>query len=310
MFLFLHKLLKFQSLSTSILDRNMWGGIIFAVVPIFCVMFVSITLLISLAVIRHRLKQNNDPFSLGRRHRDKRPKSKKRFSSVTGGSSSMLSSFVSDSTQSIAIAMRHSSKRRMSFSFAAALAQRLANDPGDIDEQFWQCVCFVSGFFICWPIYAVGIMVKNLPYGVWILIALLAPLQGFLNCLTYFRPRVLERLDPQNSHRRRRRSFDETAVDDSTSAARLGRSNTLDSSLRSVGGSGKRMGSLEPNGRASSSLDSSGKRFSGLDSNIDGYDGDDFIEEGDGDSGLLSRIEEENSKFMEMEEEESKQMER
>lgn len=59
---------------------------------------------------------------------------------------------------------------------------------------FYQCMWYVLSFLISWPIlfavYLASIDVNG-PYGLTLLIAMLAPLQGFNNFCVYVRPKIL-----------------------------------------------------------------------------------------------------------------------
>ena len=58
---------------------------------------------------------------------------------------------------------------------------------------FWQAVFYVCAFFVSWPVYVVGqLNGDGQSYGLWIAIAVLTPLQGFMNSLVYFRPRYVQ----------------------------------------------------------------------------------------------------------------------
>ena len=59
---------------------------------------------------------------------------------------------------------------------------------------FWQSLSYVAAFAVSWPIVMVGVIMGGiqgwLPLSFGMLLALLAPLQGFINALVYFRPRI------------------------------------------------------------------------------------------------------------------------
>ena len=61
-----------------------------------------------------------------------------------------------------------------------------------VQAVFWQSICYLGSFCICWPL--VGITGFYLPesWGFWLVISMLAPLQGCLDCCIYFRPRILK----------------------------------------------------------------------------------------------------------------------
>lgn len=58
-------------------------------------------------------------------------------------------------------------------------------------DVFWQCVLYAAAFCITWPILAVAEIEGNnfdMPMGFFVVVALVAPIQGFNNSLCYFRP--------------------------------------------------------------------------------------------------------------------------
>uniref|UniRef100_A0A7S3P6F5 G-protein coupled receptors family 2 profile 2 domain-containing protein n=1 Tax=Amphora coffeiformis TaxID=265554 RepID=A0A7S3P6F5_9STRA len=74
---------------------------------------------------------------------------------------------------------------------------RLGGDSGGKNslerEVFWQCLLYVLAFYITWPImfsvYLASVDIEG-PLGLTLLIAFLAPLQGFWNSLVYLRPKI------------------------------------------------------------------------------------------------------------------------
>lgn len=71
---------------------------------------------------------------------------------------------------------------------------------------FWQSAFYLFIYYLCWPI--LGMAVRNggsQSYGFWLTFAALAPLQGFLNCLIYFRPRYVSWRKARKAARERQR---------------------------------------------------------------------------------------------------------
>jgi len=62
------------------------------------------------------------------------------------------------------------------------------------EKVFWQSLSYVIAFMITWPTIMVGALVAgakgNLPYWFGLLLSLIAPFQGFINAVVYFRPRI------------------------------------------------------------------------------------------------------------------------
>jgi len=78
---------------------------------------------------------------------------------------------------------------------ASSSRRRIAMTPSQKMERAvqWQAFFYVGAFFVSWPVYMVGLVKSNSQtYALWVLVALLAPLQGFTNCLIYFRPRYVQ----------------------------------------------------------------------------------------------------------------------
>uniref|UniRef100_A0A7S1GLW7 Uncharacterized protein n=1 Tax=Cyclophora tenuis TaxID=216820 RepID=A0A7S1GLW7_CYCTE len=72
-------------------------------------------------------------------------------------------------------------------------------------EVFWQSVFYLSALYLTWPIliFATNRSAELLGvYGFWLAVYTLVPLQGALNAIVYFRPRVWR----HNAKRRRLRS--------------------------------------------------------------------------------------------------------
>jgi hypothetical protein len=77
-------------------------------------------------------------------------------------------------------------------------------------EVFYQCLAYAASFGLSWPILALAEVKGNdfsFPFCFWILVATVAPLQGALNAMCYFRPfRRFTKHNRQMSRRRARNS--------------------------------------------------------------------------------------------------------
>jgi len=70
---------------------------------------------------------------------------------------------------------------------------------------FWQCVSFAMAFYITWPLiflnYAMGLDFELDSYAYTLIVATLAPLQGFNNWLVYVRPRWASYMENRKKQR-------------------------------------------------------------------------------------------------------------
>ena len=58
---------------------------------------------------------------------------------------------------------------------------------------FWQSAFYLLGYYICWPILIVAILnAESQSLNFWAVLSFIAPLQGFLNCLVFVRPRIMK----------------------------------------------------------------------------------------------------------------------
>ena len=58
---------------------------------------------------------------------------------------------------------------------------------------FWQSFFYLAAYYTCWPILVVGILHPTNPnFSFWAALAFIGPLQGFLNCLVFVRPRIMK----------------------------------------------------------------------------------------------------------------------
>ncbi|CAB9504802.1 expressed unknown protein [Seminavis robusta] len=76
-------------------------------------------------------------------------------------------------------------------------------------QVFWQCISYMLAFYISWPIlfsvYLFSVDVNG-PLGLTLIVAFLAPLQGFMNALVYLRPKLFN-VSKRNSASSRQSSF-------------------------------------------------------------------------------------------------------
>lgn len=65
-------------------------------------------------------------------------------------------------------------------------------------QVFWQAILYTVSFYVTWPImlavYVSGADTRSNSFGFAVLVAFVAPLQGFSNFLVYIRPRMLAAL--------------------------------------------------------------------------------------------------------------------
>ena len=101
---------------------------------------------------------------------------------------------------------------------------------------FWQSFFYLTAYYICWLTLLVGIFWgDSQSFGFWCLVASLAPMQGFLNALVYFRPRVMkQRREWLKKRRNQQKSRTQENVSANTKMAEpsLNHSNTV--SIRST----------------------------------------------------------------------------
>jgi hypothetical protein len=84
-------------------------------------------------------------------------------------------------------------------------------------EVFWQSLSYLSAFWISWPILLVSNAKSDSgEYPLFVVVMLLAPIQGFSNFLVYVRPRMLRRF------RQRKRQKTNTTPDTHTSSSSSG----------------------------------------------------------------------------------------
>jgi hypothetical protein len=85
---------------------------------------------------------------------------------------------------------------------------------------WWQALLYVSSFLLTWPIYFVAnFNATREDYAFWLILAILNPLQGFWNCLIYFRPRLAECWNTFRSKRTARRNEAKKTFKPETQAA-------------------------------------------------------------------------------------------
>jgi hypothetical protein len=80
---------------------------------------------------------------------------------------------------------------------------------------FYQCLWYVLSFLISWPIlfavYLASIDVNG-PYGFTLIIAMLAPLQGFNNFCVYLRPKLLHWKTVRDKRRKKQQSSQQNGL--------------------------------------------------------------------------------------------------
>ena len=88
-------------------------------------------------------------------------------------------------------------------------------------EVFWQSLSYLSAFWISWPILLVSNAKSDSgEYPLFVVVMLLAPIQGFSNFLVYVRPRMLRRFRQRKRHKSNTKA--PTAPDTHTSSSSSG----------------------------------------------------------------------------------------
>ena len=72
---------------------------------------------------------------------------------------------------------------------------------------FWQFTLYVVSFMLTWPVYFAAMLIitrfNMAPYGYWVVLAILTPLQGCWNAIVYFRPMVVSNLEQKRLKQQR-----------------------------------------------------------------------------------------------------------
>ena len=72
---------------------------------------------------------------------------------------------------------------------------------------FWQFSLYVVSFMLTWPVYFAAMLIitrfNMAPYGYWVVLAILTPLQGCWNAIVYFRPMVVSNLEQKRLKQQR-----------------------------------------------------------------------------------------------------------
>jgi len=80
---------------------------------------------------------------------------------------------------------------------------------------FWQAAFYVFVLMISWPMVVATILFARWTidmFAFWAVFVFVAPVQGFLNCMVYIRPRVMEWRRQRRLQRRRRRRQEEDGM--------------------------------------------------------------------------------------------------
>ena len=81
--------------------------------------------------------------------------------------------------------------------------------------MFWQAVFYLVAVYFCWPILLGSFTIKHFDekhYPFYVVFFICAPLQGFLNALVYFRPRVVKTI--RDRRRQRASNIPNTSLTD------------------------------------------------------------------------------------------------
>eukprot|EP00567_Pseudictyota_dubia_P008441 CAMPEP_0197439474 /NCGR_PEP_ID=MMETSP1175-20131217/6205_1 /TAXON_ID=1003142 /ORGANISM="Triceratium dubium, Strain CCMP147" /LENGTH=1214 /DNA_ID=CAMNT_0042969395 /DNA_START=77 /DNA_END=3721 /DNA_ORIENTATION=- len=92
-------------------------------------------------------------------------------------------------------------------------------------EVFWQCLWYVLAFYVTWPImfavYLASIDIGG-PYGLSVMVAFVAPLQGFSNFLVFVRPKIQKFKKEREKRRARSKKQQELGISTATPTSSIG----------------------------------------------------------------------------------------
>jgi hypothetical protein len=167
---------------------------IFSIVPISIVLVVSTT---NMAIIYWHV------------HQQDKAANRWRMSSVVtnggGGGGGAGSSEEASSSRMLSSVIR---KLKRLSGTAATSAQPTRPSTNRLSNTvWWQALLYVSSFLLTWPIYLyANFNTTREDYAFWVVLVILNPLQGFWNCVIYFRPRLAERWTAFRSKRKARKN--------------------------------------------------------------------------------------------------------
>ena len=112
--------------------------------------------------------------------------------------------------QNYSSATRSSSVPSSSANFSqpstARSARRQPTVPRVDHDVFWQAVFYLGALYVCWPILLYSFSIAQWDekyYAFHVVFFICSPLQGFLNAMVYFRPKVVKSLRDRQQQRRR-----------------------------------------------------------------------------------------------------------
>jgi hypothetical protein len=191
---------------------------IFSVVPISIVCVVST---INMAIIYWHVRKQD------------RTANRWRFSSCSAGEASSFSGVLSTMVRKLSFLSSSSSSAAPAAASSSLTTPTPTPTPPPITTRhntntnrlsntvWWQAILYVSSFLLTWPIFFVAnFNPTRVDYAFWVVVVILNPLQGFWNCVIYFRPRLSEHWIAFRSKRRvtRNKAKKTTVVSDTTPA--------------------------------------------------------------------------------------------